>query len=87
MTKVNYNNDKPTFAANIHDLFADSFYMDKGFVGEFAREKINDLFERIFKISKEDEILLIEKEIRLIGEPFVQMSLLKHLENQNSSHE
>jgi hypothetical protein len=87
LTKVNYNNDKPTFAANIHDLFADSFYMDKGFVGEFAREKINDLFERIFKISKEDEISLIEKEIRLIGEPFVQMSLLKHLENQNSSHE
>lgn len=87
LTKVIYNNDKPTFAANIHDLFADSFYMDKGFVGEFAREKINDLFERISKISKEDEISLIEKEIRLIGEPFIQMSLLKHLENQNTSHE
>lgn len=85
LTKVFYNNDKPTFAANIHDLFADSFYMENGFVGEFAKEKIKSLFERIKQPSK-DSILELEKEIKLIGEPFIQMSLLETLK-ENTTNE
>jgi hypothetical protein len=87
LTKVIYNNDQPTFAANIHDLFADSFFMDKGFVGEFARVKINDLFYRISKISKEIDSNSLKKEIGLIGEPFVRHSLLNHLTSQINSNE
>lgn len=82
-TRVDYNNSKPTFAANIHDLFADSFYMDKGFVGAFAVEKIKDLFERIKKTTK-DQIPALELEIKLIGEPFIQMSLLEALKEDTS---
>jgi hypothetical protein len=35
--------DKPnTFGANIHDLLADSFFLQNGFMGEFAKEKIEE---------------------------------------------
>lgn len=82
LTRVDYNNDNPTFAANIHDLFADSFYMDKGFVGEFAKNKINDLYDRISEITKGDNPDLFRKEIDIIGEPFVKYSLHEHLKNR-----
>lgn len=78
LTKVDYNDDKPTFAANIHDLFKDSFYMEKGFVGEFAKGKIKGLFQRIENASK-DQVPILKKEINLIGEPFIKMSLLETL--------
>ena len=85
LTKVDYKKQNTTFAANIHDLFADSFYMDKGFVGAFAVEKIKNLFERI-KQPTLDEIPGLEREIKLIGEPFIQMSLLEALK-ENTSNE
>ncbi|MBS1780766.1 MAG: AAA family ATPase [Bacteroidetes bacterium] len=31
-----------TFAANIHDLLANDFFLQDGFMGEFARKKINE---------------------------------------------
>lgn len=87
LTQVKYDNTKPSFAANIHDLFADSFYMDLGFVGEFAREKINNLFDRITEKHNKDDVAEIKKEIALIGEPFVQSSLMKYLGQQTASYE
>lgn len=87
MTLVNYNNDNPTFAANIHDLFTDSFYMEKGFVGEFARNKINNLFDRVSTMCSKENSIEIQKEIDLIGEPFIRTSLKKHFQNQLKSHE
>lgn len=86
LTEVIYD-DNPTFASNIHDLFADNFYMGNGFVGEFAVEKIKSLLKRIdtATVASKD---LIEREIQLIGEPFVKASLLdklaKRLENEQN---
>lgn len=84
LTEVNYNDTK-SFAANIHDLYKDDFYMDNSFVGAFAVNKIQNLFERITH-SKKDQIPALEREIKLIGEPFIQMSLLEALK-ENTSHE
>ncbi|MNK32893.1 hypothetical protein D3C87_513640 [compost metagenome] len=78
LTKVDYNDSTLSFAANIHDLFADSFYMENGFIGQFAVEKIETLFKKI-EDSNKDQITLLEKEINLIGEPFIKMSLLESL--------
>lgn len=33
-------NNNDTFGANIHDLLANDFFLEKGFIGEFAKKKI-----------------------------------------------
>ncbi|MCA4806869.1 AAA family ATPase [Myroides odoratimimus] len=37
-----------SFGANIHDLLADEFFLDKGFMGEFAKEKINGVIKFLY---------------------------------------
>tara|TARA_B100000378_G_scaffold160792_1_gene129515 strand:- start:4426 stop:6744 length:2319 start_codon:yes stop_codon:yes gene_type:complete len=34
-------NEQSTFAANIHDLLTDSFFLEDGFMGEYAKQTIN----------------------------------------------
>jgi energy-coupling factor transporter ATP-binding protein EcfA2 len=34
---------KGTFAANLHDLLHDNFFLEDGFMGKFAQEKINEV--------------------------------------------
>ena len=38
-----FQEDKETFGANIHDLLANSFFLENGFMGEFAKEKITSV--------------------------------------------
>lgn len=38
-------NHKETFAANIHSIFYDSFFLNNGSIGEFAFQKINNLIK------------------------------------------
>lgn len=63
-----------TFGANIHELLADSFFMDKTLFGDFAHKKI----EEIFKWTK-NEIRLspdyVKKVIDLIDEPIIAFKL------------
>ncbi|MCW3109090.1 MAG: hypothetical protein JWQ09_3596, partial [Segetibacter sp.] len=68
-----------TFGGNIHDLLANSFFLSNGFIGEFAKEKIQEVIIQLSKGSKvetytEDEIRLI---INLIGEPFLREKLME----------
>lgn len=51
-----------TFGANIHDLLANDFFLKDGFIGEFAKEKINDIIHNLsYKINeKEIELLKVE---------------------------
>ena len=75
------NEQEPTFAANIHDLLDNDFFMDKGFMGEFARSKINDLI--IYLTDKENykakfgwNIGIAKAVIDVIGEPYLKKDLL-----------
>ncbi len=34
---------EPTFGANTHDLLANDFFLEDGFMGEFAKKKINEI--------------------------------------------
>ncbi|MFA2833451.1 AAA family ATPase [Bacillus paranthracis] len=71
-----------TFAANIHMLLSNSFFMENGLVGEVAKTKINQLIKELqTKNSKEinrnkDEIT---KQLRYIGEPIVRNKLFSML--------
>ena len=65
-----------TFGANIHTLLSNSFFMDKGLMGEFAKNKINN----VIKFLKDDESDIKDKDeakkvIEMIGEPFLKHKL------------
>lgn len=51
-----------TFAANIHTLLSDSFFLEGGLIGEFASGKIKDI-QKFYKEVKEIEKTLIEENI------------------------
>lgn len=67
---------KQTFGANIHTLLSDGFFMSDGLMGEFAKEKI----ENIIKFLKNDISPIKDKNeawnlIDIVGEPFLKQKL------------
>lgn len=68
------------FAANVNDIIKQSFFMEDGFVGELAKEKINSLVD--FLTGKQNSEEWDEKSISMlidnIGEPLVA-NQLRHL--------
>jgi energy-coupling factor transporter ATP-binding protein EcfA2 len=85
--------DKSTFGANIHDLLKDGFFMEKGSIGEFAKNKITKTIHWLNLIREENhkkeksikndfELLLKESEyhkniIEIIDEPIIKSKLLE----------
>lgn len=68
---------KQTFGANIHTLLANGFFMDGGLMGEFAKSKINDVYEYLADKNSTKEYTQEEAQniIYLIGEPVLQKEL------------
>ena len=66
---------KETFGANIFDLYNDSFFLQDGFIGDFAQDKIKDLVREIESHSGNDAY--IEKVINIIGDHNIQKYLKK----------
>lgn len=71
---------KNPFGANINDILHQSFFLNHGFIGEFARRKIESLF-LFLSDDKQSKELWEEKDckhtIRLIGEPLIREALKK----------
>jgi hypothetical protein len=68
-----YEMQEDTFGANIHSLLQNAFFLN-GSIGDFAKGKINDMFERLYKNNIDDNLY---KEILLVSEPFIRSQLLK----------
>ncbi|MFH6991844.1 hypothetical protein [Flavobacterium sp. FlaQc-48] len=67
------NHNQSTFAANIHTLFSDSFYMDGMLIGDYAKDKINEIINYL-----NDEAIghdTYKKIIDSIGEPVLRKKL------------
>lgn len=73
------------FGANIHDILTQSFFLENGFIGEFAQKKINRVIETINKINKKkpnqrkldtESYEKLKKIIDLIGEPLIKNKLM-----------
>jgi hypothetical protein len=62
------------FGANINNILKQNFFLEKGFIGEFAKNKINELLDFI---DNKDETKkdYIQKCIDIIGEPFIREQL------------
>jgi len=71
---------KETFGANIHTLLSDSFFMQDGLMGEFAKSKIQEIMDFLNDKKTINEISIkeenIKKVINSIGEPFLKQKLL-----------
>lgn len=70
------------FGANIHDILTQSFFLENGFIGEFAQKKIGEVIEVINKkkVSQKrinaDDYKKYKKVIDLIGEPLIKNKLM-----------
>lgn len=89
-TNLYYGSDSgisQTFGANIHDLLKDKFFLNKGFIGEFAKKWISDfiIFLNFKEDQKEDHSNIAPELnwnrqkskdfISIIGEPILKMKL------------
>lgn len=86
---VDSKNFKNPFAANICDILYQSFFLKNGFVGEFARKKINNMIYRLLpggyfldEHKREYELLM-----NLIGDPFLKMQLQQLFDERRTRNE
>lgn len=82
---------KQTFGANIHTLLSDSFFMEDGLMGEFAKSKINEVIKLLNpnskrKLSKKNQ-KFCEHIISIIGEPILQKTLEHQLNEKLNPNE
>lgn len=76
---------KNTFAQQTYTLYESTFFMDKGAIGEFAKNKVNHTYHRLYDIEDklcnggsasditeiESELADIRRTVALIDEPLV----------------
>lgn len=65
-----------TFGANIHSLLKNGFFLPNLPMGEFAYEKINELFRKLNEGDFGDDYHDLYKQILLVGEPYLRSQLL-----------
>jgi energy-coupling factor transporter ATP-binding protein EcfA2 len=83
-----------TFGANIHTLLSDSFFMNDGLMGEFAKSKITEIKEFYQKVEekKKSDFISLKKEYEkkktkfeeiqsIIGEPFLKRVIKNYLDD------
>jgi len=82
---------KQTFAANIHTLLTDSFFLKDGLIGEFAKEKINEILDFIKNEGKKTEKIKSKEDclkiIEIIGEPMIRNKLMQMFHEQFPEYE
>ena len=75
-----------TFGANIHTILQNGFFLESLPIGEFAKKKINELFELLHKGTIEKDTYNL---IRLVSEPVLKSQLLRlyHQLSPDSDHQ
>lgn len=69
---------KNPFAANICDVLYQSFFLKNGFLGEYARQKLNEVFHYLTERHKyipQKKVSEIKSLIELVGDPFIKMHI------------
>jgi predicted ATP-binding protein involved in virulence len=69
-------NHAQTFGQNIHTLFADSFFMEGGLIGEFAKNKIQEALNWLNEVDNKENATKHKKIIDMLGEPIIKQKLL-----------
>ena len=75
--EADYSMQENTFGANINGLLKNGFFLPSLPMGEFAHQKINDLFALLHSGDfKASELEKIRQEIQLVGEPVIRQQLM-----------
>lgn len=77
-TEILSESEKPTksFGANVTDLLADSFFIKDGLLGDFAKEKINEVIKYLNDMESQiTENIEAKKIINIIDEPLLKYKL------------
>jgi hypothetical protein len=80
--------DSKTFGANIHDILANEFFLQDGFMGEFSKQYIINLIEEINQlkeINSEENFKKYLIKVEVIDEPFIKYKLIETLEHKYTS--
>lgn len=78
-----------TFGANIHTLLSHGFFMENSLMGEFAKERINEVIKLLNskrKLSKKNQ-KFCENIVSIIGEPILQKTLEQQLNEKLNPNE
>lgn len=67
--------DMQTFGANIHTLLSNGFFMQDGLIGQFAKEKINEVIDNLKNKRESLSKAQIKSIVSLIGEPFLHSKI------------
>lgn len=55
--------DEETFGSNIHDLLANDFFLENGFMGEYTKNEINNVIEHLNFLKIENKIFFLKKQL------------------------
>lgn len=82
-----FKENQQTFGANIHTLLSHGFFMKNGLVGEFAKNKIDEVIKYLNNESSDDIKTNDEAQsiINLIGEPIIKRELQRKLDSKKLS--
>ncbi len=76
------DSENQTFGANIYDLMADGFFMNDGFIGEYAKDKIEELFGELYELKSNSSYKIssekyseLQKKIDIVGERIIKTRL------------
>lgn len=84
-----FKENEQTFGANIHTLLSHGFFMEDGLMGEFAKNKINEVIKLLNskrKLSKKNQ-KFCKNIISIIGEPILQKTLEHQLNEKLNPNE
>ncbi|NVJ53850.1 MAG: AAA family ATPase [Campylobacteraceae bacterium] len=72
-----FEDNQQTFGANIHTLLSHGFFMKDGLMGEFAKDKINEVYEYLTNSNTQSKLTQKDAQniIKLIGEPILKKEL------------
>lgn len=84
---VKNGDERKTFAANVFDLYRDSFFMEHGTIGAFAETKVNSLLKKLRLLGSREATYSapdeLEEDLRLaklIGDPFISHLVWRRLD-------
>ena len=77
--KVDRSMQEDTFGANIHTLLQNGFFLGNVPIGEFAKEKISEMFKILNKSESliQSDFEKLSEEIVLVGEPLIRSQLMR----------
>lgn len=86
---LNGKRPKESFSANVNDILHQSFFLNNGFIGEFAKKKILTWVNKLTNLKSsltEQEAQSLEKEIELVGDPLLKEQLQELLKEKTSNN-